>query len=116
MKPEFIHYVKQKEGKEIFIDQTGKKEIYLPDLMKYLAARQITSLFVEGGAGVLGAFLGQGLGDKIFIFTGNQILGEGLAPFSGFKVKTMREALQIKPIRYRQLSGNLLIYGDIKRS
>lgn len=47
----------------------------LRDLLGKLAARSITSVLVEGGAAVHGAFLGQGLWDELSLFVAPKLAG-----------------------------------------
>ena len=49
----------------------------LPMLLAALAARGISSLLVEGGATVAKSFLEAGLVDRILLFTGATLVGEG---------------------------------------
>lgn len=58
-------------GVEI-VETTG-----LEDLLHILAERGISSLMVEGGARVAGDLLAQGLVDRIHLYTGDAVVGEG---------------------------------------
>jgi diaminohydroxyphosphoribosylaminopyrimidine deaminase/5-amino-6-(5-phosphoribosylamino)uracil reductase len=49
----------------------------LPDLLTQLATRGLSSLLVEGGASVARAFLEAGLVDRILLFEGETVIGEG---------------------------------------
>lgn len=70
-------------GAEIHRDR-----IALPELLEDLAARGIQSLLVEGGAEIAGAFLDEGLVDRISLFAGNcKIGGDAVAsPVTGRSV------------------------------
>ncbi len=59
------------QGVEI-IETTG-----LEHLLRNLADRGISSLMVEGGARVAADLLAQGLVDRIHLYTGNVVVGEG---------------------------------------
>lgn len=97
--------------KEVWIDPLNKEEIDLQGLLKFLAKKPITSLFVEGGSATLGFFLKEKLADLMFIFMGDQILGEGLSPFLGQKIEKMNQAVKLKNIKQKKLGTNTLIYG-----
>lgn len=111
--PNLIQYLKTKNNKEVYLDENAGREINLNQLVLYLGKKGITSLFVEGGANVLGSFLKQRLGDKIFSFIGNQILGEGLSPFHGFRNSKMKDAVRVEHLKIKKLDDNFLIYGDL---
>lgn len=97
--------------KEVWIDSLEKDEIDLQGLLQFLAKKSITSLFVEGGSATLGFFLKEKLADLIFIFMGDQILGEGLSPFLGQKIEKMNQAVKLENIKQKKLGTNTLIYG-----
>jgi diaminohydroxyphosphoribosylaminopyrimidine deaminase/5-amino-6-(5-phosphoribosylamino)uracil reductase len=51
---------------------------YIPAILEYLYARNIQSLMVEGGAGLLNAFIRSGLWDEARVFTGTAYFKEGV--------------------------------------
>lgn len=117
VKPEVSREFKvlaENQKKEVWEDTSPGPLIYLPSLLNFLYMKNIQSLFVEGGASVLGGFLADNLGDKLFGFMGNQILGAGLSPFAGFTRKTVKEAVLLDDIHYKNLKDNLLFYGNLQ--
>ncbi|PKL15479.1 MAG: hypothetical protein CVV50_00085 [Spirochaetae bacterium HGW-Spirochaetae-6] len=100
--------------KDIWEDSSPGPLIHLPSLLDFLYKKNIQSLFVEGGSSVLGGFLAENLGDRLFGFQGNQILGSGLSPFAGFSRKTVKEAVLLDDIHYKNLKDNLLFYGNLR--
>lgn len=64
----FNEFIKVPEGKS-----------YLPFILEYLQKQQISSVFVEGGTGLLQSFFSAGLFDEIRIFKSKKALGSGLA-------------------------------------
>ena len=77
---------------------------------------QITSLLVEGGATVHGAFLEAGLADYLYFFYAPIIGGSGGTPvIDGFSVEGRREdSIRLVNLRHRRLGGDLLISGELK--
>jgi diaminohydroxyphosphoribosylaminopyrimidine deaminase/5-amino-6-(5-phosphoribosylamino)uracil reductase len=61
------------EAKGVEVIETSSLDI----LLAIFAARGISSLLVEGGATVARAFLDAGLVDRIMLFAGPTIVGEG---------------------------------------
>ncbi|MDR0966497.1 MAG: bifunctional diaminohydroxyphosphoribosylaminopyrimidine deaminase/5-amino-6-(5-phosphoribosylamino)uracil reductase RibD [Myxococcales bacterium] len=53
--------------------------VSLADLLDLLAARDVMHLLVEGGAGLFGGFIEQGLFDRIELFIAPKLLGDGLS-------------------------------------
>lgn len=99
-------------GKEIWVDHSEGEKINIKELLRMLGKREIISLFVEGGSRILGAFLDVRCADKVFCFMGNQILGDGLGPFSGIQRKFIKDAVSLDDINIKRLYNNLLIYGS----
>lgn len=65
-------------GDRIFMKKVNRKGYELPDLMGMLFEQGITSLLVEGGARTLQAFLQADLWDEAWVFSGSQVLGQGI--------------------------------------
>jgi len=56
----------------------GFGEKFIPDLLKILHMRNISSLFVEGGQALLNSFINEGYWDEARIFTGNKYFYSGI--------------------------------------
>ena len=65
----------QERGAEIVPCRLKSKRIDLSDLLEKLAAREISSILVEGGATLFDSFVRDGLVDKFYIFFGPRIFG-----------------------------------------
>ena len=62
-------------GVELLATETVAGRVALPELLDDLAARGISTLFVEGGARIADSFLREGLVDRISLFGGAYPLG-----------------------------------------
>lgn len=71
-------------GAEFLASDTHHGSLALPELLEDLAARGLSTVLVEGGAGVAQSFLTEGLVDRIVLLTGvGDIEGEAVdAPFT----------------------------------
>jgi diaminohydroxyphosphoribosylaminopyrimidine deaminase/5-amino-6-(5-phosphoribosylamino)uracil reductase len=74
--------------------------VSLPGAIEALASRGITSLMVEGGSEVLGAFLAARLADQVALFRAPLLLGGrgSRAAFGGPDPVEIREALRLEPV------------------
>ncbi len=83
----------------------------LPALLDELGRRQWTRLLVEGGSGVLGAFLGGHLADELRVFLAPRILGgrEGLPCVSWEELDTMDQALPLPAPTVEPIGIDLLL-------
>ncbi|MFC5830774.1 bifunctional diaminohydroxyphosphoribosylaminopyrimidine deaminase/5-amino-6-(5-phosphoribosylamino)uracil reductase RibD [Nonomuraea insulae] len=60
-------------------------------LLRELAAREIVSVFLEGGPTLAGAFIGQGLVDRVVAYLAPAVLGSGPAALGAAGVRTIGE-------------------------
>jgi diaminohydroxyphosphoribosylaminopyrimidine deaminase/5-amino-6-(5-phosphoribosylamino)uracil reductase len=82
----------------------------LRDLLRRLALGGITSVLVEGGAAIHGAFLSQGLWDELSLFVAPRVAGAGALSWAGFAgPPSMRQALRLGPLAVRSVGDNLLV-------
>lgn len=81
-------------------------------LLAELAARQVQSVLVEGGAAVHGAFLGAGLVDRVALFFAPRLLGGGLGIATG-PGRPVAEALRLGPARLRRIGEDVLMEADV---
>jgi len=106
----------QKSGAEIIrtpINPNGK--INLPTLLKSLAKKNVSSIFVEGGAELTGAFFDAKLVDKITAFIAPKIIGgkNALSPVGGIGIKKINQAFQLKNIELKQFDSDVMLTGYI---
>lgn len=86
-------------------------------LLDYLAVHEITSLLVEGGSEVHGAFLDAGCAERVYAFIAPKIIGgkNALAPVGGSGCKDMDKAMRLQDVEYKQLGSDLLVTGRTER-
>ncbi|MFP3980567.1 MAG: bifunctional diaminohydroxyphosphoribosylaminopyrimidine deaminase/5-amino-6-(5-phosphoribosylamino)uracil reductase RibD [Desulfobacterales bacterium] len=93
----------------------GDNGVDLSALMENLGDMGITSVLVEGGSRVSGAFLSARLVDKICFFYAPKILGgEGIPICSGPGPRTMAEAMAVSDVRISHFDGDILVEGYIE--
>jgi len=82
-------------------------------LLGILAARQVVSVLVEGGAILLGSMLRERLVDKVYIFRAPLLLGggDGVPMASGSGAPKMSQCLKLKGVRVRRIDQDLLTVG-----
>lgn len=97
-----------------FVD--GK--VNMDALIQELTAREITSLLVEGGSSVLGAFKDAGYADRICAFIAPKLLGgkESLTAVGGAGCKLMQDSWELEEVEYHQLGSDLLVTGLVKEA
>jgi diaminohydroxyphosphoribosylaminopyrimidine deaminase/5-amino-6-(5-phosphoribosylamino)uracil reductase len=82
----------------------------LDDLLARLARRGVTSLLVEGGAEVAGAFLAAGLVDRLLLFLAPRVAGaDGLSWAGGAGPRRMADALRLAEVEVSRVGEDLLV-------
>jgi len=85
--------------------------ISLKDILKGIAALQIASILVEGGASVFSQFLGSDLADKLHLFIAPKILGNGLSFADGIEMKNLSDFFTLKEIDLSHIGTDFLLTG-----
>lgn len=84
----------------------------LSEALKHLGKLEITSLLVEGGSKVASSFIKGKLVDKIIIFFSTKILGnEGKSMIGNLEITNMKDALNLKNVRYKAFGNELMVEG-----
>lgn len=96
-------------------DEQG--QVSLPAVLEELAKRNLTSILVEGGSSVLGAFWQQEFTERVYTFIAPKILGgaDNLLPVGGVEQKKMSEALALEHCRLKRFGKDYLLTGNIAR-
>jgi diaminohydroxyphosphoribosylaminopyrimidine deaminase/5-amino-6-(5-phosphoribosylamino)uracil reductase len=92
----------EKMGVEVIeIEGDGENHVSLPKLLRALGEREITSLLVEGGAGIATAFLKENLVDQLLMIIAPKIVGTGTSAIGKLGIDKMADALHFS---YRKVS------------
>jgi len=109
--------VRRFEGKGISTLRCSTKEgrIDLGALLDLLGGMEMTSVLVEGGAGIMGSMIRDRLIDKFYIFKAPKVLGgqDGMPMASGSGPRKMDDALRLKDIKVRRFGDDVLIEGYV---
>lgn len=88
----------------------------LGDALRKLRQRGITSLLVEGGAGVAASFLAGGFTDRLVIFQAPLILGQGaVGAFSGIAAQSVEQAPRFRVVRSQQIVNDIMTIYAVDR-
>lgn len=103
----------ERKGVQVEVLDSRNGRVDLRSFLSTMGAREITSLLVEGGKEVNGAFLDEGLVDKLILFIAPKLVGDGeaLPVFGGKGVSRVSDAIQVKDMRVQRLGGDLMVIG-----
>jgi diaminohydroxyphosphoribosylaminopyrimidine deaminase/5-amino-6-(5-phosphoribosylamino)uracil reductase len=94
-------------GIEVRVAGTGQVE--LSAVLKELGRRQVSSLLVEGGAGVLTSFIRERLADRLIIISAPKIFGKGTDAIGDLAVRTVDQAIPLTIRRVSRKSGDVIV-------
>lgn len=91
----------------------GTEYVDIAALLDYLGAREITSLFVEGGAAVNWSFLAGGYVGKVHAFIAPMLMGGAAAktPIGGTGFDSPQTALHLRDTTVEQIGADILVTG-----
>ena len=101
------------EGQGITVVRKGRGRVPIPFILEDLAAREVTSLLVEGGGETLGAFLRGRHGDKVHLFVAPRILGGRASrpAFGGEGPLTLDDSTWLDDLQVRSAGDALVVEG-----
>jgi diaminohydroxyphosphoribosylaminopyrimidine deaminase/5-amino-6-(5-phosphoribosylamino)uracil reductase len=94
-------------GIEVRVAGTG--QVDLSTVLKELGKRQVSSLLVEGGAGVITSFIRERLADRLIIISAPKIFGKGTDAIGELGVKTVDQAIPLTVRRVSRKSGDVIV-------
>jgi diaminohydroxyphosphoribosylaminopyrimidine deaminase/5-amino-6-(5-phosphoribosylamino)uracil reductase len=85
----------------------------LSAILDDLGRRRFTNILVEGGAGLLGAFLDAGMVDEYHVFVAPRLVGgrDALAPVGGVGIERMADALRLVEFTRERSGEDVYLHG-----
>jgi len=109
-----VRFRKTKGNIEILALPARSKGVDLNALLRTLGKRQITSILVEGGSGVITSFLKQGLADRIIVIVAPILVGDGINAVADLNVKTIGKSVKFKSWKHKMIGPDLAIFGELR--
>lgn len=96
---------------QVTIIQLPSEKIDIKEILHQLGEREITSLFVEGGAEIHGSFLKEGLFQQVMMYIAPKLIGGRNAPtvFGGEGIEKMADVFNLQFTEIEQLGKDLKI-------
>jgi len=88
-------------------------QINLKDMMKKLAAMEITSILVEGGGTLIGSLFDEGLVDRVMFFISPKIIGgkDAIGSVMGKGISRVDRAIKLKDVKLSRIGEDFLVQG-----
>jgi diaminohydroxyphosphoribosylaminopyrimidine deaminase/5-amino-6-(5-phosphoribosylamino)uracil reductase len=85
----------------------------LPELLKMLGQRDVTSVLVEGGAAVLTSFLREGLADRVIAIIAPKIMGRGTETVGELNIREIDRVLKLTFERVYRSGEDMVVEGRL---
>lgn len=107
----------QRAGAEVLVVNNGPR-VNLIELIKLLGRKEITSILVEGGAGIHGSAFAARIVDKVIWFIAPKIFGgaDTPGPVGGPGINETSEALGLERVKVCRLGEDICIEGYVKNT
>lgn len=104
-------------GAQVLVVETDGAAVALGPLIRQLGAMQITSILLEGGGELHASALRAGVVDKVLYFLAPKLIGGRSAPpaIGGEGFARLAEAVTLERLQVKQLDGDLLLEGYVRR-
>jgi len=91
-----LSIVKRRGIETLTINEDSTGALDLKKLLIELGRRQISSLLVEGGAGIITSFVREDLFDRIIVITAPKILGRGIEAVGDLEISRMDDSISLE--------------------
>jgi diaminohydroxyphosphoribosylaminopyrimidine deaminase/5-amino-6-(5-phosphoribosylamino)uracil reductase len=101
---------------KIFSDRFSNRTLVyrrksLPEVLRALGEKEVTSVLIEGGGDLLGQALDRRLIDKIQVYLGPILTGGPVVSFAGFGAAAKANAMRLKRVKYEKIGQEICISG-----
>ena len=105
----------QNRGASVIKFKAKNGRISLRQLLKELAKKEITSVFVEGGGELIGSLFDEGLVDKVMFFIAPKIIGGSgeVSSVKGTGVEKVNDAVRLRDVKLKKIGEDFLIEGYV---
>ena len=105
-------------GATVLVPPKSSRRVSLAGLMEALAAREVSSVLIEGGAEIHASALAEGIVDKVAFFVAPILIGGSTAPSAvgGPGIEKLADAIRLRDVRFIPLDQDLLVEGYVGRS
>lgn len=102
------------QGAEVLVlPETPEGRVDLGALLDQLGARQMASLLVEGGAGLITAMLREHRVRRLVVSIAPLVLGSGIEAVGELDILRLRDALAFRHASFSQLGPDILLDGEL---
>jgi diaminohydroxyphosphoribosylaminopyrimidine deaminase/5-amino-6-(5-phosphoribosylamino)uracil reductase len=99
--------VLESAGAEVIFLPARERRVDLQSLLQHLAERGCNRVLVEAGAGLAGAFVGEGLVDEVVCYWAPKLLGSDARPMFNLPIETIDAHLALSVVDMRRIGEDI---------
>ena len=106
-----------KDNVKVIRLQLTQGQLSVAQVIKSIGEQGITSLLVEGGSAVHGAFYDSGLADRVYAFIAPKIIGgsKGMTPVGGSGSSLVASGWQLQEVEQQVLGNDIMLTGIVNK-
>jgi len=97
----------------LVVGQEPSGRVDLRDLLRQLGRMEISSLLIEGGAGIITSALHDCLVERIVVCIAPKVIGSGIEAIGNLDILRMEDALRFTETRFSALGGDVIFDGQL---
>ena len=95
----------------VSVPANASGRVDLPELLKTLGQRDVSSVLVEGGAAVITSFLREGLADRVIAIIAPKIMGKGTQTVGELNIKDVDKSIKMTFEKVYRSGADLVVEG-----
>ena len=104
----------RRTGAEVMVaNMDAEGRVDLRDVVSILTRREVRSLLVEGGAGIITSLLKERLCDRLVICIASRILGRGIEAVGDLGIERLEDALTFSDIKVTPCGDDVIVDGHL---
>jgi diaminohydroxyphosphoribosylaminopyrimidine deaminase/5-amino-6-(5-phosphoribosylamino)uracil reductase len=100
-------------GAQVIVSEGGR-EMRIASALSALGEREITSMLLEGGAGLAGSFVAAGEVDELRLFYAPLVLGGGRPLFAGEGAAAIAEGARPEAVEWTRIDDDMLVRARLR--
>ena len=104
-----------KAGAQVLLIESKNGRVDLRAFLSKMGEMGMMSVLVEGGGRVNGAFLDEGLVDKLLLFLSPRLMGDPQSPgiFQGKGFEHLKDSISVKDVKVKRIGEDILVEGYV---
>ena len=113
---ERISRIRELGSEVLVVRQDASGRVDMPELLRQLGERGVSSMLVEGGHGVITTILQQRLANRMVVCIAPVVMGAGIDAVGELDIRRLSEALAFESSAFTPLGEDIIFDGQLERT